>query len=381
MLEATTVAEIRNILYCNVLLAGRSGTEIVTIDTVRGLHKRGYNIGLYVSIHGESSRALTDNGILVTSDLNEIPWRPDIIHSNHITQSLEAAVRFPDTPQVHLCHDADAWFSNPPRLSLVRRWLAVDEVCAERIRGKIGVGTKVFWLPNAVDIETHPMRGALPQQPRRALILTKNKGYFNVIVAACKTAGVQVDKLGLGTGVVVADLPQHFQRYDVVFATARMAIEALACGCAVVVVDARGLAGLVTSINVRNWRRHNFGRRLLARAITAAAIRNELIQFDSLDARKVSSYIREEAALSTYLDILIKIYRDAIDDFEREPVDPRITLRESFTEFHSLLSLNKDTSVYDVVQDLKTWRSIKNSPIWPLTSPLRSIRRFFLKKH
>ncbi len=358
----------KNILYCNLVLAERSGTEIVTIDTVLGLHRRDFKICLYASIRGESSRALTDHGILVAGDLNDIPWRPDLIHSNHIVESLEAAAWFPDTPQVHLCHDPDIWFSSPPRLSLVRRWLAVDEMCAERIRRETPLATEVLWMPNAVDLATHPLRDALPPRPKRALILTKNSGYFDEVASACMNAGVQLDQLGPGAGVVVADLPQYLQRYDIVFATARMAIEAMACGCAVVVVDARGLAGLVTSANVGDWRRHNFGRRLLTRAVTADALSGELAQYDLADARTVSSYIREHAALSGYLDALVDVYRGAIDDFARAPTDPRITLRETVAALRGVLSKKSDATIYDTVQELASLRGIVKE-----LAPLRGI--------
>ena len=40
-------------------------------------------------------------------------------------------------------------------------------------------------------------------------------------------------------------------RYDIVFATARMALEAAVVGCAVVVVDGRGFAGMLRSENLQ----------------------------------------------------------------------------------------------------------------------------------
>lgn len=152
------------ILYCNLSMTGRSGTEIVTIDTVLGLHRRGVNVCVYAAILGDSQRALADHGILVTSDLDQIPWRPDLVHANHLAESLEAAARFPDTPQVHLCHDADVWWSAPPKLSLVRRWMAVDEVCAERLRADApAFVADVAWMPNAVDLTTHQIAIRCPR--------------------------------------------------------------------------------------------------------------------------------------------------------------------------------------------------------------------------
>lgn len=49
--------------------------------------------------------------------------------------------------------------------------------------------------------------------------------------------------------------------YDLVFAKARCALEAMAVGCAVVLCDVGGLGPLVTRAQVQHLRRWNFGRR------------------------------------------------------------------------------------------------------------------------
>jgi len=91
-----------------------------------------------------------------------------------------------------------------------------------------------------------------------------------------------------------------------------MALEALAVGCAVVVVDGRGLAGLATSSLVDEWRRNNFGLRLLTREPTTETIMTEIARYDARDAAIVSGRIRELASLSTYLDRVEAIYRDVV---------------------------------------------------------------------
>ncbi len=52
---------------------------------------------------------------------------------------------------------------------------------------------------------------------------------------------------------------ENLHRYDLVFAKARCAMEAMAVGCSVVVLEAQGMAGMVTSANVAEWRLWNFG--------------------------------------------------------------------------------------------------------------------------
>jgi hypothetical protein len=167
-------------------------------------------------------------------------------------------------------------------------------------------------LPNAVDLDLFSPRSPLPAGPRRALLLTKNTAHIAAVRAAAREAGLELDEIGSPFGREVDDLHARLRNYDVVFATARMALEALAVGCAVVVVDGRGLAGLVTASLVDEWRRNNFGLRLLTREPTKEAIVAEIGRYDTHDAALVSGRIREFASLSTYLDRVEAIYRDVV---------------------------------------------------------------------
>ena len=98
---------------------------------------------------------------------------------------------------------------------------------------------------NAVDLERFRRRDALPVTPAKALLLSKNQGHRATVNAACAAAELELDELGPGFGRVVPDLENQLLRYDLVFATARMALEAAATGCAVVVCDERGFAGML----------------------------------------------------------------------------------------------------------------------------------------
>jgi hypothetical protein len=119
-----------------------------------------------------------------------------------------------------------------------------------------------------------------------------------------------LDEVGSAFGREIDDLHAQLGNYDLVFATARMALEALAVGCAVVVVDGRGLAGLATAATVDAWRVRNFGVSVLTRAVTADAISAEIARYDAADAMKVSERIREVATLSAYLDQVEALHRE-----------------------------------------------------------------------
>jgi hypothetical protein len=309
------------ILYCNWCLTSRSGTEVVTLETVRALQASGNQVAVLVWHAGKSANELRQAGILVFTSLDELPWTPDVIHSNHLPQTLQCTLKFPITPQVFFCHDSCAAHSSPPSLPNIRRYGAVDEVCAERVR-TVSVG-QVTILHNAVDLVRFQQRERLPDRPTRAVMLGKKIAGIAAVHDACKQLDISLDALGTSVEQEVTDLAARLQAYDLVFAVARNAIESMATGCAVVVVDDRGLAGLVRSENVDEWRRHNFGKRILTREPTFQALVKEILAIDPDDANAVCNRIRDVAALDDYLPELLRLYESVVLQSCESPLDAR----------------------------------------------------------
>ncbi len=299
------------ILITNFYLQGRSGSEIVTAELAVQLRRRGHDVAIYSPLIGAAAKALRRHGIVATDLLTELPWCPDVIHGHHNVVVAAALLRFPGTPALLVSHHPEYWIEGPLPVSAIRCVLAVSEACRERLIAVAGThAAGVNLLLNAVDLDRFTLRAPLPRKPRNALVLTKNNGHLEAVRAAAAEAGLSLDELGWGVGVVVDDLHLRLPKYDIVFSTGRMALEALASGCAVVIVDARGLGGLVTADVVDQWRRHNFGQRLLERPVTVAGLLAEIARYDGQDARGVSLRIRETASLSAYVLTLEAIYRD-----------------------------------------------------------------------
>jgi 8-oxo-dGTP pyrophosphatase MutT (NUDIX family) len=301
------------VLATNCSLRGRSGTEIVTIDLALGLRGRGHEIAVFAPLLGPSADILRNRGIVVTDRPEDLPWKPDLVHGHHNHVLAAALACFPDVPALFVCHSSNYWFDGPPLLARVRRFYAVDEACRGRLIAEAGnEREEIELLPNAVDLELFSPRTPLPAKPRRALLLTKNTAHIAAVRAAAQETGLELDEIGSPFGREVDDLYARLGQYDVVFATARMALEALAIGCSVVVVDGRGLAGLATSPLVDEWRANNFGLRLLIREPTREAIVTEINRYDAQDAALVSCRIRDAASLSAHLDRVEAIYREIV---------------------------------------------------------------------
>jgi glycosyl transferase family 4 len=303
------------VLITNIAFAFRSGTEIVIDQLARGLNARGHRPIVFAPyVGGTLAAGLRLIGIAVVDRLSEVGATPDIIHGQHNVTTVMALAAFPRTPALFCCHDFDAPKDRAPIVPRIRRYLAVDECCRERLERDGVPKDRIEVVYNAVDLDQYRRRGPLPRRPERALVLTKGAEHLEVVRSAAAAAGLTLDELGSGAGAVVGDLPARLPAYDIVIATARMAKEAIAAGCAVVVCDHRGFAGLATSETVAEWRRYNFGRRILAQPPTEARLADAFARYDAEDAARVTDFVRAEDDLGSHIDRMERIYQAILDD-------------------------------------------------------------------
>jgi hypothetical protein len=109
-------------------------------------------------------------------------------------------------------------------------------------------------------------------------------------------------------------------QYDIVFAKARCALEALATGAAVVLCDKTGVGPMVTTGEIDQLRRLNFGVRALREGVEAEVLQREIARYDPEDAAEVSRQIRASAARDPAIDQIVALYQFAIREFEATSV-------------------------------------------------------------
>lgn len=301
----------KRVLITNWAMAHRGGTELYVRDLAAGLLQRGHRPMVWSPILGDLADEFRLAGIPIFDSLDpEIP-EPDVIHCHHHDETLAALSRFPERPGLYVLHDAQSWHDNPPIHPRLLRYLAVDEICRERlvVNGVDRWRTSV--VPNSVDLGRFRRRDALPGRPKRALAFG-NAGaedtFLPTLREACDRSGVHLDVVGAGVGAVSNRPEELLGQYDVVFAKARAALEALAVGAAVVVVDLAGVAGMVTSDRIAEWRRWNFGRALLTRTRDVGLLCEEIASYDPDDAAKCTDFVRANCSTDGMVESLLGEY-------------------------------------------------------------------------
>jgi hypothetical protein len=308
------------VLITNNTLASRAGSELYVRDVALALLRRGYNPIAYSSILGEVAEELRRATVPVIDNLSALTVAPDLIHGQHHLDAMTAMLRFPRTPALYFCHGWLPWEELPPLFPSIIRYIAVDDLCSERLLTTAGVlPEKVKTLYNFVDLTRFKSRPALPEKPQAALSFSNyatESNFIGMIRAACRRFGIdRIDVVGLSSGHSVSNPEEVLQEYDVVFAKARCALEAMAVGCAVIVADFPGLGGMVTTENLKELRRLNFGVRTMQSApISEENIYAQLGHYNASDAKKVSEWIRYDADIEKAIDKLENYYHEALSE-------------------------------------------------------------------
>jgi Glycosyltransferase Family 4 len=315
------------ILFTNIQLLARTGTELYIKEAALGLLRRGHAPVVYTPDPGEIADEIRAATVPVVDDLAQIGVRPDIIHGHHHQQAMAALLRFPGVPAVFAAHDWMAWHDAPPAFPRILRYMAVDGTNRDRLVVEHAIPEdRVRVLLNWVDLERFQPRDPLPEHPRRALVFSnyaREDTHLPAVQEACRHAGLELDVIGSGTGRSAQAPERVLGEYDLVFAKARCALEALAVGTAVVLCDFRGLGPLVTSAELDGLRWLNLGVRTLRDPITPELLLRQIGRYDPRDAAEVSRRVRETAGLETGLDRLLDLYREVLAESERlGPPDP-----------------------------------------------------------
>lgn len=305
------------ILITNIILSGYSGTETVVRDLAIGFSKLGHKAMVYSPEIGGVSEQIRAAGITIVTELSQLEsFKPDIIHGHHHIQTLEAIKYFPDVPAIFVCHSDHSWHDIPPKHKNILSYAAVDRYCQDRmVQHYHFVINKCRLIYNWFDESRFTQARVLNVKPKNALVFSsyaRDNHTLATIRTACENYGLKFDVLGYGIGKGTDKPETVIDNYDIIFAKAKCAIEAIAMGAAVIVCDTRGLGGLVTTDNLAEYRSWNFGLKLMTKQITVANITRELKKYSASDAKQVTKFMRKKATLSKSLRYYIYLYQDVI---------------------------------------------------------------------
>ena len=331
------------ILIVNATLASLTGTETYVKDLALGLLRKGHSPIVYAPEVGQIADELRRSTVPVVDNLNSVGTIPDIIHGNHNTELITALLHFDTTPAVFFCHSWKDWISSPPLHPRILAYVAVDDTCRDRLVLENDIPPdRVRVRLHGVDLERFRPRGPLPERPTRALVFSNNANHWthlNAVRAACKRAGIEVDVVGSGVNASALEPEALLSKYDLAFAKARCALEALAVGTAVIVCDADGCGPLVTKQDLDRLRRLNFGIRALTEDHDAEVLDREIARYDASDAAEVSRRVRVSCDVGSVVDDAVELYREVIEAFRERSASSAAEENRAVAEYLRWMTL------------------------------------------
>ncbi len=309
------------VLITNNTLAHRGGSELYVRDTATELLKRGHTPIAYSPILGEVARELEGVNIAVVDDLNSLAVAPDLIHGQQHMELMTALLHFPRLPAIQLIHSSSSWYEKPVRFPRILRYVAVDHACRDLLWQHAIPEKRIRVLFNFVDLARFKYRRKpLSTTPQRALLFSNYASedtHLSAVREACARVSIPLDVVGSETNTASV-YPEHILgEYDLVFAKARSALEAMAVGAAVVLCDFEGSGPMVTPENFARLRPLNFGRSALNGPLDAAVTAEEIRRYNPAEAASVSRTVRAIAGHERVVDELISLYEDVIQEFQQ----------------------------------------------------------------
>lgn len=308
------------ILITNHFLRSRTGSELYVCELATSLLRLGHTPIVYSPQLGPIAAELRQATVPVIDSLDELSSPVDLIHAQHHVETMTALLRFPNTPAVFFCHGWLPFEETPPRHPRILRYVAVDDTCRDRLVCENGISeARISVILNSVDLETFLPRPPLPAKPARALVFSNGASestYLGAVREACSRAQMTLDVIGADAGNVSSRPQDVLGQYDIVFAKARCALEALAVGNAVVLCDRIGAGPMVTTGELESLRRQNFGVRAIQRPVTAEILEREIARYDAQDAAQVSRRMRAWVDREPLIEQVVDLYQEVVREFE-----------------------------------------------------------------
>ncbi len=333
------------VLITNNRLDYRGGAEAFVRDLAQGLQSRGHTVMAYTSSPEQCERLMENDGIPVCVDLEKLKFQPDIIHGQHHLDTMTALLSLPGVPAVYHCHGA-VWTETQPRHPRIYRYLAMSRTLKERMLIETGLPEKaVEVVLNGVHTGRFRMVRPAPERLKRALFYNghhrPDSPTLEAIEKACRNCGLELEFAGKHLYRRINCPERELPGYDLVFAGGKSAIDALACGCAVVILGRNSCGELVTLENFDRYRQVNFSVAANCPPPSLKFVEDQIRRYNAETAGAVTQRVRTECTMDEVVDRLELVYAGVIDIARRQPLDPEAEIRAAGAYLRRLVPVIK----------------------------------------
>jgi hypothetical protein len=228
-------------------LADPGGTETHVATEAHELERLGHDVIVTAEELGAVAGQMRAAGTRVAHTPLDLPTECDAVLAHDAPSTAALAERYPEARLVFVAHTDRSDYQVPVLIpGTVDAIVACSERLAARMRA-FALDVPIVRMREPIDTQRFARNGALPERPRRALVLSNylDGARFDALADAWGARGVECVRLGEPQREL--DPRPAIREADIVVAKARAALEAMCCGRAVYVYDQFGGDGWVTA--------------------------------------------------------------------------------------------------------------------------------------
>ena len=364
---------------------GLGGSESYLLTVAEQFDRLGHEVTLFAPEPGNGVQAAIERGLTVVSEA-DLPDECDAALVQDAGVSLQVAGRYPEAPQLFVCHSESITMQTPPPLpGVVAQVIAMNDRVAARLRS-CAVELEVVRMTQPIDTERFVSRGGLPEEPRRALLLSNNTSisdHLETLEAACDSAGIELSRIG-GLEGQTTDPREALAAADIVVGYGRSVLEAMACGRAAYVYDWHGGDGWVTPESYPAIESDGFAARNGRSVLSPQALVEDLSRYSPVMGPANHDLVMGSHRANVHAQELVQLFR-GLSKGERSPrthlEEMARLVRLEWRARTEVLALSGEVMrVNDRANQAEarlaevaaeTRRSYEDTLSWRLTAPLR----------
>lgn len=301
----------------------RGGTQVFIADLALALHQRGQQVAVYSWLRGSLADELAQAGVPVVASPRDCGFIPDVIHAQHHLAAMTAITAFPGVPAIYHCHGYAPWQERPPVHPRIVRYVGMAQAMVGWMASVTGRKPEdIIALPNSVHLGRFHRVRSPRNRPTRALLFGNSfvpGEHISRLRQACKRCGITLDFVGEPFKNATTTPEEILPEYDIVFAIGRSALEAMACGCAVMPFSAAGCGPLMRPETLDGWSGRNFTVPERGFPAEVELMVQKIKKFDPGVAAAVTSAIRNTASFERTCDQLEALYQKTMIEWLARP--------------------------------------------------------------
>jgi hypothetical protein len=262
----------------NRLMAHAGGTETHLVTIGDQLLRLGHEVVIYSPELGPFADYARRRGLEVLDQPRELPDECDVVFAQDGLVVYDLAKRYPRAVTAfRICGDIFD-FQSPPQVDGIVDLVVVLSDRYARLAQACAVEAPILRLRVPVDVDRLTPVGAIRERPRRAVILGNYPDRIQTVKEAWEPRGIEIGQIGGAQQRY--DLAAALENADIVVAKSRAALDAMACGRAVYVLDTFGGDGWVTPDAYAAMEADHFAGQSTDRVIGTAELQRDLADYD-----------------------------------------------------------------------------------------------------